>query len=132
MNAELFVKASRLKLRFPTKAGEVSVEDLWDLPLQHATKPSLDGIAIALHTALQSTPTISFVSKATPGNNLDKLRFDIVTSIIEVKVAEKAEAEERAARAEKKRKILEILDRKENQALEGMSSDDLRAQLANL
>lgn len=44
----MFEKASRMKLRFNTQRGVLSVEDLWDLPLIQ-----LDNIAIALNKKLQ-------------------------------------------------------------------------------
>ena len=48
----MFEKASRMKLRFNTQRGVLSVEDLWDLPLIQ-----LDNIAIALNKKLQESKT---------------------------------------------------------------------------
>ena len=50
----MFEKASRMKLRFNTQRGVLSVEDLWDLPLIQ-----LDNIAIALNKKLQESKTES-------------------------------------------------------------------------
>lgn len=42
----IFEQASREKVRFQTQVGQVSVEDLWELPLSSkANKPNLDDIA---------------------------------------------------------------------------------------
>ena len=44
----LFEIASRKKLRIPTTKGDLTVEQLWDLPLK-STGLSLDKIAIDLN-----------------------------------------------------------------------------------
>ena len=50
----LFEIASRNKLRVPTTKGDLTVEQLWDLPLKSANGLSLDSIAIALNKQLES------------------------------------------------------------------------------
>ena len=65
----MFEQASRLKLRFTTARGSLSVEDLWDLPLTSTTgKPNLDDIAKSLNRELRATSEeTSFVEpNATP------------------------------------------------------------------
>jgi hypothetical protein len=50
----LFEKASRLKLRFSSPAGLLTVEDLWDLPLSAQAKvANLDDIAKGLNKTLE-------------------------------------------------------------------------------
>lgn len=44
----MFEKASRIKLRYSTNRGVLSVEDLWDLSLEQ-----LDPIAINLNKSLK-------------------------------------------------------------------------------
>lgn len=56
----MFEKASRMKLRFNTQRGVLSVEDLWDLPLIQ-----LDNIATALNKKLQESKTESFIKTRT-------------------------------------------------------------------
>ncbi len=121
----MFEKASRLKLRFDTVRGCLSVEDLWDLPLSSRTgAPNLDDIAVSLHNALK-TDTISFV-KAEKPNPLIQLSFDTVKHVIEVRLAEKAASDEARAKADQKQKILAIMARKEDAELENSSMDELR------
>jgi hypothetical protein len=131
---DLFAHASRLKLRFETKQGLLSTEDLWDLPLT-TTRPNaanLDDIAVALDRLIKETGTTSFVKKPTKTNEVNKLKFDIVLYVIQVRQAE-AEAEEvKRANAEKKRQILEIIAKKETESLAGQSIEDLRALVATL
>ena len=127
----MFEKATRLKLRFDTVRGSQSVEDLWDLPLT-TTKPSglcLDQVAIDLNRQIKTTETESFVTDTPKVDTELQLRFDIVKHIIEVKRAENAAARDKADRAGKKARLLEIMARKQNEALEGKSLDELQAEI---
>lgn len=126
----MFEKATRLKLRFETPRGQISVEDLWDLPLNSGTgKPNLDDIAKAANRELRSSAeTESFVQPvSTAGNELLQLRFDVVKHVIDVRVAERNAAQEAAKRRETKQRILEIVATKEDEALRGKSLEELKA-----
>ena len=129
----MFDKAARMKLRFATRAGNLSVEDLWDLPLSSSTKKvNLDEIAVELHTELNTRKTIPFVNNPAKATDDTQLKFDIVKHIIDVKMAENAKAVGERELAAKKQKIMEIITQKENEALAGQSLEDLRKQLEAL
>jgi len=126
----VFEQASRLKLRFTTVRGSLSVEDLWDLPLTSATgKVNLDDIAKQLNREMRaSTEEISFVEPtATPRNTELRLGFDIVKHVIEVKVAERTTALAASKKRETKQKILEIIAAKQDDALQSKSLEELQA-----
>jgi hypothetical protein len=134
-NINIFEQASRLALRFDSPKGKLSVEDLWNLPLQSTNKDkaNLDDIAIALNeqnkTAAQ---TLSFVSPTTSSkeNAEVSLKFEIVKYIIGVKVRERDIAAQEKERAEKKQELLAALERAENRALDAKSPEELRAMIA--
>jgi len=129
----MFEKASRLKLRFPSPKGALTVEDLWDLPLTSATgKANLDDLARTLHQQLESQKIGSFVTKATPIAAGTQLQFDIVLRVIEVRLAENEAAAQREVARAKKQQIMEIISRKEIESLSNASLDDLRAMLSSL
>ena len=98
----MFEKASRMKLRFNTQRGVLSVEDLWDLPLIQ-----LDNIAIALNKKLQESKTESFIKTRTKDTTELELKFNIAKHIIDVKLQEQ---EDRLLESEKKAKRQKILD----------------------
>ena len=127
---EQFITASRMKVRFDTAKGLLSVEDLWDLPLNDG-RVNLDDIAIALLRELKGA-TESFVNKAKSANEELKIKFDVVVHVIETRLKELEEAKMARLRAEKKSQILEIIARKENKDLEEKSLDELKGLLANL
>ena len=59
-----FEKASRIRLRFDTPQGSLTVEDLWQLPLTSRTgRANLDDIAKSLNRQLKETAEESFVVK---------------------------------------------------------------------
>lgn len=129
----MFEQASRLKLRFPSPKGALSVEDLWDLPLTSTTgKANLDDLARELHQTLESKKVGSFVTKASSADARTQLQFDILLRVIEVRLAEIESAAQREATRAKKQQIMEIISRKETEALSGASLNDLRAMLSSL
>jgi hypothetical protein len=129
-----FLIASKKKLRFNSKQGSLTVEDLWDLPLTstRANVATLDDIAIALDQEIKNSGTTSFVKKTTRANEEAKLKFDIVLEIINIKQDEANLAEERRVNAEKKQQILQIIAAKENEALAGKSIDELKSLVGSL
>lgn len=136
---DIFERATKKKLRFATPTGNLSVEDLWDLPLEtpstssrRALQTSLNEIAVGLYTELKNAPMVSFVSDKQPENADVQLRFDIVKHIIEVRKAQQQQAEAAASKREQKAKIMEILSKKKDQDLENKSAEELEALLANL
>ena len=52
--SNLFEVAARKKYRFDSQKGLLSVEELWDLPLQSTKSVSLDSIAIALNKEIKA------------------------------------------------------------------------------
>ena len=129
----MFEKASRLKLRFTSPKGPITVEDLWDLPLTSSTgKANLDDLARALHQQLESQNIGSFVLTVSPNNALEQLKFDLVVHVIKVRLAENEAARKLAVAREKKQQIMEIISRKETESLSNASLDDLRAMLSSL
>jgi len=128
-----FEKASRLKLRFDTAKGSLTVEDLWDTPLlSRANGLSLDTVARTLARSLKDTDTESFVVKTSKADEILQLKFDIVKHVIDTKLAEAEAAKTRAENHDKKGRIKEIIARKQNSKLEEMSEEELTAMVGAL
>lgn len=129
----MFEKASKLKLRFESSKGLLSVEDLWDLPLTSATgKANLDDVARAVHRQLKSDDSISFVNTSQKTDEVTQLKMDIVKHVIAAKMAENAQAAKAHDLREKKQRIMEIMARKQDEALASSSMDDLQKMLDSL
>lgn len=130
----IFEQASRLKLRFATDRGDIDVEQVWGLPLSSTVgKLNLDDLARGLHQSL-STQTMSFVGASVVSKEaeLNALRLEIVKHVISVRLAENQAKLLQAAKAERKAKIMDLISRKQDAALEGKSLDELLAELDTL
>ena len=129
----MFEKAARLKLRFDTSKGLVTVEDLFDLPLTVRNGgASLDNIVKGIARQIRETETESFVLTTTKADTILQLKLEIVKHVIAVKKTEAEEAEQAANKKAQKQKILGILARKQDEALEGASEEDLKKLLETL
>ena len=86
-----FKQASRLKLRFSTTRGVLSIEQLWDLDVSE-----LDSLVVSLNDACESVANRkSFRKRATSKTNEKiQLAFDIALEILETKEAEEIAASE--------------------------------------
>jgi hypothetical protein len=128
----MFDKATRQKIRFTTPSGQLSAEELWDLPLTSAKSANLDSIAIQLDKELKETSTVSFVNKTAKGSELTRLKFDVVLHIMEVRTAEAEAATLTKANAERKQKLLSILAEKQDADLKGKSTEELQKLIETL
>jgi len=125
--AEMFEKASRLNLRFATNKGNLTTEDLWDLSLAN-----LNVIAKDLNKQIKASEEEDFLKTEKRADTELKLKFEIVIHILNTKKAEQEKRELAAEKAEKKQKLLEIMERQENASLEKLSPEELRAKIAEL
>ena len=128
----IFEKAVKDKLRFTSQAGTLTVEDVWDLPLENKRGASLDSLAKSLNRAIKETEEESFVVKKTKANDVLELKFEIVKHIIEVKLANADRAEKAAATKARKEVLLAALASKNEDALKSASKEDIEKELAEL
>ena len=129
----MYKQAARLKLRFQTKMGLLSTEDLYDLPLT-STKgnANLDDLARELDKKVKETASTSFVIKPAKTDDTTQLMFDIVVDVINTRLAENEAKTRKHALEAQRQKITEAIVEKEHGLLKDASLDDLKAQLAAL
>lgn len=131
---DLFIKASRMKFRFPSPIGMLTVEDLWDINLTttKSNVANLDDIAKALYKKVKEDTSESFVVKAKPSTDIYSDMLDIVKHIIAVRLEDAEKLAAIKANKEKKQLILSIIAQKQNEQLLGSSMEDLEKMLAEL
>lgn len=127
----MFEQASRLKLRYDTPRGFVSVEDLWDISLTNRNGFSLNDIAKTVNKGLKLANEESFVED-NPGDEREELKLDIVKHVIAVKLKEVQEEKDKVERKATKQKILGLIGEKQDEKLKGQSIAKLKAMLEDL
>ena len=129
----LFEIASRKAYRFASLKGELTVEQLWQLPLTSRGGTDLDTLAKGIFKDLKATEEESFVSVNTNPRRGDlENKLEIIKHIIKVKQDEAAAATKRQANAQERQKLMELLEKKNDQELEGLSKEDIEKKLAAL
>lgn len=123
----MFEKASRMKLRFKSDVGTLSVEDLWDLALAQLNK-----LAKSLNKELKSIEEEDFLQVKSKEDTIAKLRFDLVLYILNVKKGEADERKNARAKKAEKDRLLEILAKKKDYALENLTEEELLKKLEEL
>jgi len=139
---EMYALAARNKWRFETRKGQLTVEDLWDLPLETTARqngPSLDEIAVALHNLTKEGEPTSFVNRKNDSARnratafqINQTKFSIVKHIIDIKLEEEEAALQARENREKRQRILSLIAEKQDGEMQAKSLDELRAMLAEL
>jgi hypothetical protein len=134
----IFEQAARRKYRFPSAKGELTVEQLWDLPLIAAPRAGtaiadLDSIARGIAAELRGVTSESFVeTKPDPRKGDLETKLEVLKHVIAAKQADAAAAKTAAERAEKRRKLVDAIAAKDEQAIQNMSKEELLKQLAEI
>ena len=129
-NNNMFVDASRRQLRFDTSKGQLSTEDLWSLSLK-----SLDEMGIRIQDTLQPERKSLLENPdtaATKIGNDNRLRLEIIKFVITTKQEENKAARAEGDKLRQKEFLKELLNKKKIDQLEGLSLEEIEAQLAAL
>jgi uncharacterized protein YjiS (DUF1127 family) len=132
---DIFERAARAKLRFSSAVGDLITEQLFDLPLKakRASAADLDSVAKDVSRALKAMTEESFVDEKPDARRTElELMMEVVKHVIESKKADIARAEKAAATLERKRKLFDALAQKDDQALAGMTREQIEAEIAAL
>ena len=126
MSKNMFEVATRTKMRFPFK-GMISVEDLWDLSVQN-----LDKVFKALNSQRKEAQEESLLNVKSSEDEVLDTQIAIVKYIVGVKLEEQAAIVKAAENKEKKQKIMALMAKKDDEAMENMSKEELQKLLDEL
>lgn len=126
MEKNLFEIATRNRYRFNYK-GVMTVEDLWSLRVE-----DLDAIFKMLNRQKKTADEDSLLATKSAEDQDLANKIDIVRYIVSVKLAEAAERVSAVEKKAQRDKIMEIVAKKKDKALEDMGIDDLMKKLEEL
>lgn len=132
-NISIFEAATRKKLRFVSARGEISVEQLWDVPLRSKDDFNLDVIAKAVNKGLKAIAEESFVATTRrPEQALSELTLSIIKYVIRTKLDDEAKTRRRAGQSQERATLLEALANKKAGELGELSREELEERIRAL
>jgi len=131
--ADLFARATRKKFRYPSTKGQLTTEDLWDLPLiAPEGDVSLDVVAKTINKDVKAVEEESFVETKEEKESTPKDMLEVVKLVIAHKIDMANRAEKAAATKAKKEKLLQVLELKETEEMKEHSSDEIKRMIEEL
>jgi len=130
----IFEQAISTKLRFklPLHPASLTVEDLYDLPLQSVRGLSLEGFHEAITNKVSSSGEASYITKKSSVDPKLTLSLAILERIIDVRLEEHEKRAQANTVKERKQALLAAKAMKEGQQVMSMSIEDLDKALAEL
>ena len=124
----IFITAAKEKVRFEYR-GIITVEDLWDLSLG-----DLDELFRTINGALKTQGGDGLIKDTTMTDHTKNLQLqaDLVRFVFEDKTADLNAAKAEAVLKEKKKRILALIAKKQDDALADKSIDELTIMLEDL
>lgn len=126
MEKNLFEIAVVNKYRFYYK-GLITIEELVDLNVRE-----LDSIFKGLQAQLKTMSEESLLDVKSKQDIEITNKIEIIKYLVANKLAEAEAVKLRKEKSEKKQKLMELIEQKENTALSEKSVDDLKSMLAEL
>lgn len=122
----LFEVATRNNYQFPFR-GLINVIDLWDLSLTN-----LDSVFKVLNAEVKKSEEESLLNTKSKEDEELSNKIEIVKYIVGVKLTEKEAKEDEKKNREMKQRLLAIKAKRQNEALENLSDEDLDRAIAEL
>ena len=123
----MFENALKNGFRYPSNKGLITTEDLFCLSLN-----DLNEIAKKINKLIKDSEEESFISGPNFNNNNDSKRLDIIKHIINLKINEQNAKMIEKSNAEKRQRILEIINKKDEESLKNMSKEELEKLLTSI
>ena len=125
--SDLFFNAVKNKYRYPSKRGNLTTEQLFDLSFE-----SLDEIYGELTALLDQMPKKSLLAQRSNADEELREKVDVVEAVFAYKTELRNKAKNMEAKRQQKQKLIDLLEKKKEKALENLSEEELLKKLAEL
>lgn len=129
---DIFKNAAINKYRYPSSKGNLTTEDLFDLPLTSEKNASLDSVARELNKQIKEFGEESFVNAPSPALNITKNKLEVVKLVIAFRQEMNEAAATRMANNTRRAMLTQALHTAEAAKLSAMSPEEIRAELDKL
>lgn len=132
--SDIYKYAAKKQLRFQSNRGELTAEQLFQLPLKSQNGCDLDTIAKKINGQLKNASEESFVEDISddPRKTDLTIALDIVKDVIATKQSEERARLDRIRKSAERKKILDVIAAKKDEKLSQASLEELEKQLAAL
>lgn len=118
---KLLLKALAERYRFASVKGDVTLEDLFQMPLTQ-----VNDVAVRLHEESEAS-TVSFIEPASKAGNLAADKLQLVKAVIAFRQEKRDTAATARKRKEERSKLNELIAQKEAESLNNLSIEELIA-----
>lgn len=136
MIENIFEYAARNKIRFQSSRGELTVEQLWDVPLRAAGNYpdfSLNTVAKLANDQVKVLNEENFVdTKRTSKHVRAEIALVLVKHVIDTKLEEENKAKKRADAKEEEKLLLQALANKQGEKFDSMTEAQIQKRLKAL
>lgn len=122
-----FENATRKKYRYPSDRGLLNTEQLWDL-----SATALNTVWKNIKAQMKDAGEESLLSTKSDADAELAEKAEIVKTIFDYKVAAREAAKKASENKAQKEKLMAVLERKQDAALEQMSVEELKKMIENL
>ncbi len=130
---DIYKFAAQNGLRFASSRGDLTVEQLFQIPLKSGSGFDLDNVARAINTELKELTQESFVdTNPDPRQHRLTVALEIVKDVIKTKQDEGKANELRRQKEAMRQKLLDVKASKQEQSLASLSEEEIDKKLAEL
>lgn len=123
----MYKECAKLKLRFPTIVGALSVEQLWDLGTN-----DLNILVVNLEEQYEESKGKSYLRVKTKKDKTLKLMFDVALDVLNTRLDEQEEAASVAEIKKEEQRILGLIQNKKQEGEKELSIEELETKLKAL
>jgi len=123
----MYKECAKLKLRFPTIVGALSVEQLWNLGTN-----DLNILVVNLEEQYEESKGKSYLRVKTKKDKTLKLMFDVALDVLNTRLDEQEEAASVAEIKKEEQRILGLIQNKKQEGEKELSIEELETKLKAL